>query len=211
MLKTFFEKIMKSDRKIVAWLGRWLHRYRQFLLGLVVGVMLTFLTGAAWNAALDWWFSRGWEERMASNLDAPPFPKNVTVEYDWTVQTLEGEEFHLTDVQGQVVFLNFWATWCPPCIAEMPSIQRLYDRLNDAGVAFLCISDEERETVQKFITEKGYTFPVYTMQEERPKDFLGRGIPTTFLLNREGKIAFRHVGSAKWDDELAVDFIKGLL
>jgi thiol-disulfide isomerase/thioredoxin len=111
-----------------------------------------------------------------------------------------------------VVFLNFWATWCPPCVGEMPSIQRLYDTLKDEeGVVFVCVSDEEPDTVRKFVEEKGYTFPVYTMEGERPEDFRGRGIPTTFILSQDGKISFRHIGSAKWDDQSSIDFIKNLL
>ena len=65
--------------------------------------------------------------------------------------------------------------------------------------------------VQKFVQEKGYTFPIYTMKAERPEDFKGRGIPATFILAKNGKIAFKHIGSAKWDDQASIDFIKTLL
>jgi hypothetical protein len=76
---------------------------------------------------------------------------------------------------------------------------------------FVCVSDEESDTVRKFVEEKGYTFPIYTMKGERLEDFQGRGIPTMFIISKEEKIAFRHIGSAKWDDQTSIDFIRNLL
>lgn len=116
----------------------------------------------------------------------------------------------MESIQGNVIFLNFWATWCGPCVLEMPSIQALYDQMKD-DIAVLCISDEEADTIQTFIDENGYTFPIYRIQGERPDDFATWGIPATFILTKEGKMAFRHTGSAQWDHETSVDFIRRLL
>lgn len=209
--KRFHQSLLESDHRILAFAGRFLQRHKLFLWGIVLGIVLTFLVSEGWDSARRWWYSRGWEKRMESRLQPPPFPQKVAVNYDWTIKTLDGQEVNMTEVKGKVVVLNFWATWCPPCVAEMPSIQRLYDTLKDEGIEFVCVSEEEQETVQKFVQEKGYTFPIYTMETERPEDFKGRGIPTTFILSKDGKIAFRHLGSAKWDDQTCIDFIKTLL
>ncbi len=210
MLKRLHQSLLESDHNVLRVVGKFLQRYKQFLLGVVAGIVVTLIAIEAWDFLMNWRYSRDidWEKY----LEAPPFPQEVAVTYDWTIQTLDGQEFNMTETKGNVIFLNFWATWCPPCVGEMPSIQRLYDTLKDKeGVVFVCVSDEESDTVQKFVKEKGYTFPIYTMEGERPEDFQGRGIPTTFILSKDGKIAFRHIGSAKWDDQTSVDFIKKLL
>ncbi len=210
-LKRFQQSLLESDNRILAFAGRTLQYYKQFLWGIVAGIVLTFLVSEGWDSGTRWWYSRGWEKRMESRLQAPLFPKKAAANYDWTIQALDGQDLNMTEVKGKVVVLNFWATWCPPCVAEMPSLQRLYETLKDEGVEFVCVSGEEQDTVQKFVQEKGYTFPIYTMEAERPEDFRGRGIPTTFILSKDGKIAFRHVGSAKWDAQASIDFIKTLL
>ena len=148
---------------------------------------------------------------LESKLEVPSFPSTTLADYDWTVQSLDGQDFKMTEAKGKVVFLNFWATWCPPCVAEMPSIQRLHEKLKDDGIAFVCISNEEASKINQFVREKGFTFPIYTMRGAPPAIFKTRGIPSTFILSPDGKIAFKHVGSAKWDDEKSIDFIKGLV
>ena len=212
MLKKLQQWFVESDRGIPVFLRRVWQRYRQFLKGMLAGMLLAFFLGYVWDEAVNWWRFRGWEQRMESRLKAPPFPAGIKIDYDWILKTLEGREFQFADLAGKVVLLNFWATWCGPCRIEMPSMQALYDKLRDEqDLAFLFVSDEKEETVRKFIEEKGYSFPVYLMEGERPKAFEGRGIPATFLLSKDRKIAFRHVGSAKWDDLSVFDFIEGLL
>lgn len=153
---------------------------------------------------------RGGGGPTAPDLEAPDLPAEAVAEYQWVVKTLGGEDFSLEKAKGQVMFLNFWATWCPPCVAEMPSIQRLYDEVKDTGIAFVCISQEEPSRVKKFVDHFEYTFPVYTLKGKVPSVYATRGIPATFIVGRDGKIALRHVGSAKWDDERCVAFIKEL-
>jgi thiol-disulfide isomerase/thioredoxin len=183
-------------------------------------------------------------QTLESRLEAPSFPSTTLADYDWIVQSLDGQDFKMSDVKGKVVFLNFWATWCPPCVAEMPSIQRLHEKLKDEGIVFVCISNEEvskvnpvrnssgtlnaagiilksnpvaeqrgiiSNGVNQFAKEKGVTFPIYTMHGTPPPAFKTRGIPATFILSPDGKIAFKHIGSAKWDDDKSIDFIKGLM
>lgn len=155
-------------------------------------------------------------EKMEAMLRPPEFPSNQQVSvYDqiegWSVRSLEGTEVELSQFKGRVVFVNFWATWCKPCVTEMPSIQSLYNHLKHEGVVFLLISEEKEETVQDFVDEKRYSFPVYLCAADRPPAFKSRGIPATFILDRDGEIVFKHVGSAKWDDKSCRSFLRGLL
>ncbi len=188
---------------------------KNFFLGVGAGVLITILILVVGGYLLIWWFSSqkipGGEKILESSLEAPPFPSAVLADYDWTVKSLDGQDFKMADAKGKVVFLNFWATWCPPCVAEMPSIQKLHKKLKDEGVVFLCISNEETSKVSRFVREKGFAFPVYTMQGSPPAVFKSPGIPATFILSPGGKIAFKHVCGAKWDDEKSIDFIKGLM
>ena len=195
---------------------------RDFYLGIGAGIVITIFVSLLLIVyyMFSWWFPGRnifsgktpleKEKTLESRLEAPSFPSTTLADYGWTVQSLDGQDFKMADVRGKVVFLNFWATWCPPCIAEMPSIQHLHEKLKDEGVVFVCVSNEETSKVSRFVKERGFTFPIYTMHGAPPGVFKTPGIPATFILSRDGKIAFRHVGSAKWDDEKSIDFMKGL-
>lgn len=196
---------------------------RDFFVGVGAGIVVTIfvLLLVVLYYMFSWWFwggnifssKKGPDKRktLESRLEVPSFPSTLSADYDWTIQSLNGQDFKMIDTKGKVVFLNFWATWCPPCVAEMPSIQRLYEKLKDEEIVFVCISNEEVSKVNQFAKEKGFTFPIYTMRGVPPAVFKTRGIPATFILSPDGKIAFRHIGSAKWDDERSIDFIKGLI
>ncbi|MBI9099001.1 MAG: TlpA family protein disulfide reductase [Spirochaetaceae bacterium] len=137
-----------------------------------------------------------------------------TVERDdfyWKMESLDGQQFNLSDFRGKVLFINEWATWCPPCIAEMPSIQKLYDRLkNDDEVVFVIVTNEKKSVVQTFIDENDYTFPVLLARSETPGPFFSPSIPTTFIVSPEGEIVSKEVGSKKWHGEDTVRMIRSL-
>jgi thiol-disulfide isomerase/thioredoxin len=144
------------------------------------------------------------------DLEWPPEPTGTKMDYDWTVQDLEGRPFELAKTRGKVVFLNFWATWCPPCVAEMPSIQRLYEELQGSNVAFAAVSSEDADAVRRFVKENDYTFPVYVAADSIPGDLRPRAIPTTYIVRRDGAVVVKHVGSAQWDSPQVVEFLKKL-
>jgi thiol-disulfide isomerase/thioredoxin len=146
-----------------------------------------------------------------SMLQPPPFPVQAMMDYDWRVQGIDGRDFDLAETRGKVVFLNFWATWCPPCLAEMPSIQRLYDRLKNEEIVFMCVSEESESKIAEYVKQKGFTFPIYTLASQKPRVFISRGIPATFIGSPDGRIVFKHLGGAKWDDETSIEFLKSLL
>jgi len=196
---------------------------RDFFVGMGAGIVTTIfiILLLVCYYVFSWWLPGGnvlsrkkepvGGKTLESRLETPSFPSTTPADYDWSVKSLDGQDFKIADAKGKVVFLNFWATWCLPCVAEMPSIQRLHEKLKDDGVVFVCVSNEETSKVSKFVKEKGLTFPIYTIHGTPPDVFKTRGIPATFILSPEGKIAFRHIGSAKWDDDKSIDFIKGLM
>jgi len=120
---------------------------------------------------------------------------------EFTLSLLSGGNASLSDYKGKVVILNFWATWCPPCRAEMPSMETLYQRFNSQGLEILAVDiGENANTVRQFIQNNKYTFPVMLDSNSRISRIYGiEAIPTSYILDREGKIAARVVGSISWD------------
>ena len=132
-------------------------------------------------------------------------------QFTWPLRTLDGKEVRLSEFKGKVLFVNLWATWCGSCIAEMPSLQRLHASLKDEPIAFLMITNENAKTVRRFVNSEGFTAPVYLTGGRIPSVFQTGFIPATFILDGEGRIRFRHIGMARWDDESTVQFLHGLI
>jgi thiol-disulfide isomerase/thioredoxin len=128
--------------------------------------------------------------------------------YAWNLRSLDGKKISLADLKGRTIFLNFWATWCGPCKMEMPSIQRLYDRMKAEGIAFVAVSDESPADVRSFVRKMGFTFPIYTTGEEPPGVYRHFGIPTIMVISPGGNVVFKHVGCARWDDGAVIKFLR---
>ncbi|MBD1396455.1 TlpA family protein disulfide reductase [Pontibacter sp. JH31] len=126
---------------------------------------------------------------------------------------LKGKTVAFESLKGKVIFLNIWATWCPPCIAEMPNIQKLYDKVGSDKIAFVMLSVDEggMDKVKKFIDKKGYTFPVYMPASQFPQEFYSTAIPTTFIISPEGKIVAKQEGMAEYDTKEVRDFLQGMV
>jgi len=125
----------------------------------------------------------------------------------------EGKPVDILDLKGKVVFLNFWATWCPPCKAEMPSIQNLVKKFkgNDKVVFMLVEIEHEKEKAHTFLKENKLSLPIYYPESEIPSEWLGQSIPTTIILDKDGRIAARHEGMADYDRKEVFEFITDLI
>ena len=108
----------------------------------------------------------------------------------------QGKIISLSALKGKRVFLNLWATWCPPCVAELPSIQSLYDKTGKLqDNVFLIVSlDDEFVTAKDFMKKKGYNFPIYEVVGNMPELFNVPGIPATFVFDKKGALNFSHIG-----------------
>ncbi len=119
---------------------------------------------------------------------------------DAPLYTLDGQPTNLRRFAGKVVVLNLWATWCPPCRAEMPALQHLYSQVDTARVAFVMVSLDENPTrARRVVEQAGYTFPVFFPAAPLPKVFNTKSIPTTFVLGPDGTVAVRREGMADYD------------
>ena len=147
----------------------------------------------------------------ASFLPAPPFPAaTAPADYAFALETIDGQSYDAAALKGRTVFLNYWATWCGPCRAEMPAIERLHSKTRSLDVVFLLVSEEEREVISTYVRKSALSVPVFRATGARPVAYRSDGIPATFILSPDGRIAFRHVGAARWDDDTAIAFLKGL-
>ena len=116
----------------------------------------------------------------------------------WTLYRMDGKTVRLAEYKGKVMFINLWATWCPPCRAEMPGIEKLYREYGDR-VAFLMIAGDDPAKVRKYVQDNGYSFPVLLQRSAAPPPLRSRSIPTTFIVNKEGNIVLEHKGASKWN------------
>lgn len=132
--------------------------------------------------------------------------REILRDYSWELQDLDGKILQFSDVKGKLVMVNFWATWCPPCVAEMPSIQKLYNDYKDKMV-FVLVSNEDPKVIQDFIDKEGYTFPIYQQRTKSPKVFESSAIPATFVLDKKGGIAIKKTGAADWNSEKIRKFL----
>ena len=128
-------------------------------------------------------------------------------------EDLEGSQFSLRDFKGKTLFINYWATWCNPCLAEMPSMVELYNQFKDnQDIVFLFLSKEDRNTIIDYLPkdETLSQLPLYKIITD-DELFSTRGIPTTFIVDSAGVVKVKDVGSAIWNDQSVVDFIYNIL
>ena len=142
-------------------------------------------------------------EHVQASVDDPQFAaamKQLEAEDarrehpDFTLTDLNGKVWKFRDLQGKVVLVNFWATWCPPCRKEMPDLQTLYERFRGQGFVVLAISDEKSAKVAPFIQERKVTFPVLLDPDRKVNGaFSVEGIPKSFVYDREGKLVAQSI------------------
>lgn len=122
--------------------------------------------------------------------------------YDFTLENLEGDNESLSDYRGQVVFLNFWASWCPPCQEEMPDLDQFYADYKDKEFMLIAVNvAEERETVVNYLDQNGFEMPVlFDKDGSLTKKYGVQGIPKTFILNKEGKIIAMKSGAMTYSE-----------
>ncbi|MFB9057977.1 TlpA family protein disulfide reductase [Mariniflexile ostreae] len=130
--------------------------------------------------------------------------------YDWQLKDINGDFFDFQDTKGEVVLVNFWATWCPPCIAEMPSLQKLYDDYQ-GKINILLVSNESTEVINRFLKDKNYTFKTYSSITDNPEVLNTKSIPRTFLIDKTGKIIIDETGAANWNSDFVRNTIDNLL
>ena len=133
---------------------------------------------------------------------------------NFTLKDLQGKTVELGSFQGKVIFINFWATWCVPCRAEMPAMERLYQDFKGKDFVMLAISEdlEGREAVEPFEKKFKFTFPILLDQDLILYEQYGiRGIPITFLIDKTGTIAHKMLGARDWNQTESREMLSKLI
>ena len=180
-----------NHQMFTGWLAKYLY------LSLVLLVIATF--GPAQQPALA-------QAQYLHPMDNKPLAK------DFELPDLEGQKVRLSDFKGKVVLVNFWATWCPPCRKEIPSMQRAWDILKNKNVMLLAIHvGGNEDQVWTFLTDFGVEFPVLLDARSKvSRTWPMMGLPVSFVIDPEGRIALQAIGGREWDDEKLINQILAL-
>ncbi|WP_152287408.1 TlpA family protein disulfide reductase [Flavicella marina] len=131
--------------------------------------------------------------------------------YQWQLRGVNTQDVLLSSAKGKVVFVNFWATWCPPCRAEMPAIQNLYNQYKD-DVVFLFVTQENKNKVATFFENYGYDLPVYNSGSRVPIQLnTTNSIPATYVIDKRGNIVISKTGAAAWDSKDSFELFDQLI
>ncbi|MDR2221350.1 MAG: TlpA family protein disulfide reductase [Flavobacteriaceae bacterium] len=134
---------------------------------------------------------------MSPSLENKEDYKKVVLK-QWDVVDEEGKEFDFASVEGKVIIINFWATWCPPCIAEKPSFQELYNDYKDK-VVFMFVTTDSKDKVAAFKEKYGYTLPIYYQVDSPPALLYSSSIPASYVIDKEGNIVIKKFRAADWN------------
>lgn len=164
------------------------------------------LVMTALAAAATIFASAAWAAESMTPLDGKaPAP-------DFTLPDVDGNAVRLSDFRGKVVIVNFWATWCPPCRFEMPSLQRAWEKLKDDGGAVIAVHVGGKEDeVWQFMSSYDLSFPIVLDKDSSViKAWPVKGLPTTLVVDPEGLIRYRAIGGREWDDPAILDAVRAL-
>ena len=166
------------------------------------GALFFWMEGSEGN------FTRSWAAQSIFHAYAGQTPAP-----DFSLENLQGETVNLRDYRGQVVFLCFWATWCPICRKERPSLDILYNKYRSQGfVLFRIDTKESRETILKFLEKEPLQVPILLDKNGKVGRLFGVWAhPTTYLIDRQGMVRYRSVGAVDWTGPEAKEIIEQLL
>jgi thiol-disulfide isomerase/thioredoxin len=178
-------------------------------------LMLLFIASYLYSGKVKSWVIMGF---MMIGFFTPPIPpkspgQKLYQAPPFEVQNINGQIISLQQQKGKVVFLNFWATWCPPCLAELSSINNFYLKIKDnPNIVFISVdSDNDLPKSTLFLQKRGYQFPVYGGNAGAlPEQFFSGTIPTTIVIDKNGFVVFNHINRANYNDEKFAAYILDL-
>lgn len=161
---------------------------------LIRGIMFTGLFNAEASSGID---------KSAANRSTPA---------SMTFRSEDGELINISENKGKVYFINFWATWCPPCRAEMPSINALASKIkNKDKISFIMVDvDNKMDASVKFMKKRSFNLKVYTSETPIPTQIFNGTLPTTVIIGPDGSIVFHHTGMADYDNKEMINFLNTL-
>ncbi|HEY6838268.1 MAG TPA: TlpA disulfide reductase family protein [Geobacteraceae bacterium] len=151
----------------------------------------------------------------ACSKEQPPAPaKEGNAAPDFTLKDLAGNDVHLKDLQGKVVLVNFWATWCPPCRSEIPSMMKLNQAMAGKPFQMLAISIDEggKEAIEGYFKQSGTNLPALLDTNQKISKLYGTtGVPETFVVDKKGVILKKVVGAMEWSDPQVIQALNEII
>ena len=187
-------------------------------LGLIFGATITLMFGVYLDVfpakvVYDYFRNRDLRTLSAPNGEIPDFsikppPVNVfeRIEPGWKMLAPDETEITFHDLRGKVLFLSRWATWCGPCIAEMPEVARLNEQLSSDDFVIMLYTDEQQYLVRSFKNE--HNVPIYISDGHLPEVLHAKSLPQSMIVDKTGMVRYVHSGVAAWGDESVVNYFK---
>lgn len=176
--------------------------------------ILIFLVLAFFTPAGNWFKEKMNEKTLHGPSTEKPLREFSLMDENMAIE-LQGFNGHpntnLADFRGKVVFLNFWGSWCPPCVKEMPSIQALYESKGKEIAIVLITMKDKPEKFVPFLEKNNYTMPVYEATSLLPKVIIPKSFPTTYIINKEGEVVLKDIKSNDWNSSEIHDLLDGLI
>lgn len=122
-----------------------------------------------------------------------------SADLSWSMLSLSGQRVTLEAFRGRVILVNSWATWCEPCVAELRSLRELRAAIPDTSLVFVLVAPQQRVSVQSFVRRRALSLPVYLETSPAPAVYQFEAVPTTWIIDRDGRIALRHRGARNWN------------
>jgi len=171
--------------------------------GIIISlIVLVFLLLAFFTPVGDWFKEKLNQKTLAGPNTEKPLREFSLMDENMAI-SLKGYNGHpdvnLADFRGKVVFLNFWGSWCPPCVKEMPSIQALYEsRGNEVEIVLITMKDKPEKFVP-FLIGNQYTMPVYEASSLLPKVIIPKSFPTTYIIDKQGEVVLKDIKTNDWN------------
>ena len=141
------------------------------------------------------------------DISKPPIVTNHGI-YDLTLLDEDHNLRSLSDFRGKVIFINFWATWCPPCRAEMPGINSLYSKMKDQNLEFVILTTEsDFSKAMNYKASEGFEFPIYQFNGSIPAVYRQSAIPRSYVISKDGELIMEHTGLADYDSRKFREFL----
>ena len=143
------------------------------------------------------------------DIETADGPFLTDIDYNFSMITSQGNPVSFGDFEGKVIFINVWASWCPPCVAEMPTIESLYSQVSDhEDIRFVMLSvDQERKNASDFMNNRGYSMPYQFPTSTMPNAFNSSVLPTTYVVSMDGQIVYKKEGIADYSSPAFRDWL----
>lgn len=180
---------------------------------LVIGVQLLFAFNpqlSSNRSIVEGPVGGGYYRGALPDFSVEPVSGNIFeyIDPEWSLIARNKEIIPFNSFQGNVLFINLWATWCGPCIEEMPEIAKLQATLNLDEIVVLLISNEQEQIVDAF--ENEHNLPLFIGRGKIPTVFRGKGLPSTFIVDKKGIIRYKHAGPAEWGHPSVTNYLSVL-